>query len=105
MSFEERLSLLATHELLCRDNTRVQKFSRQAKLRIDERANHIDYRANRGLREDKIAALLSCHYLHYNPNIILTHATCCGKTYLACALATQAAISITVWVTIDIASY
>jgi DNA replication protein DnaC len=90
MSFEERLSLLATHELLCRDNTKVQRLARQARLRVDARASHIDYRASRGLRKDKIAALLSGQYLHYNQNIILTGATGCGKTYLACALATQA---------------
>ena len=90
MSFEERLSLLATHELLCRDNTKVQRLARQARLRVDARASHIDYRASRGLRKDKIAALLSGQYLHYNQNIILTGATGCGKTYLTCALATQA---------------
>jgi len=90
MSFEERLGLLATHELLCRDNTKVQRLARQAKLRVDARASHIDYRASRGLKKDKVAALLSGQYLHYNQNIILTGATGCGKTYLACALATQA---------------
>lgn len=90
MSFEQRLGLLATHELLCRDNTKVQRLARQARLRVDARANHIDYRASRGLRKDKVAALLSGQYLHYNQNIILTGATGCGKTYLACALATQA---------------
>jgi len=90
MSFEERLGLLATHEILCRDNTKVKRLTRQAKLRFDARPSGIDYRSGRGLKKEKIATLLSGQYLHYNQNIIITGATGCGKTHLACALATQA---------------
>ena len=83
MSFEERLGLLATHEILCRDNTKVKRLTRQAKLRFDARPSGIDYRSGRGLKKEKIAVLLSGQYLHYNQNIIITGATGCGKTHLA----------------------
>jgi DNA replication protein DnaC len=90
MSFEERLGLLAQHEILCRQNTKIKRLVRQAQMRLDAHANRIDYRATRGLRKDKVATLLSGQYLHYAHNIIITGATGCGKTYLACALGQQA---------------
>ena len=90
MSFEERLGLLAQHEILCRQNTKIKRLVRQAKMRLDAHASHIDYRATRGLRKDKLTPLLSGQYLHYAHNIIITGATGCGKTYVACALGNQA---------------
>jgi len=89
MSFEERLGLLAQHEILCRQNTKIKRLIRQAKMRLDAHANRLDYRTARGLRKDKVATLLSGQYLHYAHNIIITGATGCGKTYLACALGQQ----------------
>jgi DNA replication protein DnaC len=59
-------------------------------VRLDAHANHIDYRAARGIRKDKMATLLSGQYLHYAHNIIITGATGCGKIYLSCALGQQA---------------
>jgi DNA replication protein DnaC len=56
MSFEERLGLLATHEILCRDNTKVKRLTRQAKLRFDARASGIDYRSGRGLKKENVVA-------------------------------------------------
>lgn len=90
MNFEERLGLLAQHEILCRQNTKIQCLVRQAQMRLDAHASRLDYRAARGLRKDKIATLLSGQYLHYAHNIIITGATGWGKTYLACALGQQA---------------
>ncbi|WP_395344845.1 IS21-like element helper ATPase IstB [Ningiella sp. W23] len=90
MSFEERLGLLAQHEILCRQNTKIKRLIRQAKMRLDAHASHLDYRAARGLRKEKIATLLSGQYLHYSHNVIITGATGCGKTYLVCALGQQA---------------
>ena len=90
MSFEERLGLLAQHEIHCRQSTKVKRLLKQASLRLDAHASRLEYRSERGLRKDKIGSLLSGQYLHHAHNIIITGATGCGKTYLACALAKQA---------------
>ena len=47
MSFEERLGLLADYELQCRDNNKITRLKRQAKLRLDAQPNQIDYRNER----------------------------------------------------------
>lgn len=90
MSFEERLGLLTDYELLCRDNAKVKRLRRQAKLRLDAQPNGLDYRAERGLKKTQVAELMTGQYLHHGHNILITGATGCGKTYLACALAEQA---------------
>ena len=90
MSFEERLGLLAQHEIHCRQSTKVKRLLKQASLRLDAHASRLKYRSERGLRKDKIGSLLSGQYLHHAHNIIITGATGCGKTSLACALAKQA---------------
>ena len=90
MSFEERLGLLTDYELLSRDNAKVKRLRRQAKLRLDAHPSGLDYRPERGLKKDQIAGLLNGQYLHYGHNILITGATGCGKTYLSCALAEQA---------------
>jgi DNA replication protein DnaC len=42
MSFEERLGLLAQHEILCRQNTKIKRLVRQAKMRLDAHASRLD---------------------------------------------------------------
>ncbi|WP_458730431.1 ATP-binding protein, partial [Alteromonas alvinellae] len=80
MSFEERLGLLAQHEIHCRQDSKVKRLLRQATLRLEAHASRLEYRAERGLRKDKVATLLSGQYLHHAHNIIVTGATGCGKT-------------------------
>ena len=65
MSFEERLGLLAQHEIHCRQDSKVKRLLRQATLRLEAHASRLEYRAERGLRKDKVATLLSGQYLHH----------------------------------------
>jgi len=90
LSFEERLGLLTDYELQCRDNAKVKRLRRQAKLRLDAQPNSLDYRPERGLKKSQVAELLTGQYLLHAHNILITGATGCGKTYLSCALAEQA---------------
>jgi DNA replication protein DnaC len=49
----------------------------------------LDYSPARGLKKTVMAELLNGNYLNKHHNILITGATGCGKTYLACALGEQ----------------
>ena len=90
LTFEERLALLLESELLGRNQVKIQRLKRQAKLRIDAQPSQIIYREDRGLKRTQMSELLVGGYLHKHQNILVTGPTGAGKTYIACALATQA---------------
>lgn len=90
LTFEERLGLLLESELLNRSQTKIQRLKRQAKLRLDAQPSRILYKEGRGLKRQQISELLTGGYLHKHQNILVTGPTGAGKTYIACALATQA---------------
>ena len=86
MSFEERLSLLLDEELTQRENKRIARLLNQAHFRLHAELEELDYRSGRGLEKSVIRNLASGQWLSRKQNILLTGATGCGKTYLACAL-------------------
>lgn len=90
LSFDERLSLLVDRETHSRQNNKVARLLKAANLKLQASPSGIDYRHPRGLQQSQFAELLSSHWIHQHHNILITGPTGCGKTYLACALATQA---------------
>ncbi|MBB1466785.1 IstB-like ATP-binding domain-containing protein [Vibrio sp. SG41-7] len=50
LGFEERLGLILDHEIVNRDQTKIQRLKRQAKLRLSASGNQLDYRPERGLK-------------------------------------------------------
>ncbi len=90
LNFEERLSLLLESELLGRNQTKIQRLKRQAKLRVDALPSQIIYKEGRGLKRTQMSELLTGGYLQKKQNVLITGATGAGKTYVACALAAQA---------------
>ena len=86
MSFEERLSLLLDEELTQRENKRIARLLKQAHFRLHAELEELDYRSGRGLEKSVMRNLASGQWLSRKQNILLTGATGCGKTYLACAL-------------------
>ncbi|QIR98766.1 IS21-like element helper ATPase IstB [Vibrio diabolicus] len=90
LSFEERLTLLLESEILGRNQAKILRLKRQAKLRLEGLASQIIYEEGRGLRRVQISELLTGKYLQKKQNVLITGPTGAGKTYLACALAGQA---------------
>lgn len=85
-SFEERLSLLLDHELNQRQQRRIARLTQQAKFRLKASLNHLHYSPERQLAQDKVRTLAQGEWLRLHQNLLITGATGCGKTYLACAL-------------------
>ena len=86
LGFFERLSLLVNSESTCRDNRKITRLLKQAKLRLNAHPADIDYRARRGLHKDTVAQLLQLDWIRRHRNLLIEGATGTGKTYLACAL-------------------
>jgi DNA replication protein DnaC len=91
LGFEERLGLLADRELTDRSNRRLALKLRQAKLRQAATLEELDTRAPRGLDKALLVVLASCQWIAEHLNCLISGPTGIGKTWLACALAHQAA--------------
>ena len=90
LSFDERLALLVEREVLHRENRRLARLLKAAKLRVNACIEDIDYRHPRGLEKSRMAALASGDWIRQSLNLCITGPTGCGKTWLACALGNQA---------------
>lgn len=94
LGFDERLTLLVQREVAWRDDRRVQRLLKAAKLKVGAACvEDINWRASRALDRSLVAALAEGDWLRRGQNLLITGATGCGKTWLACALAHQAARS------------
>ncbi len=90
LSFDERLALLVDRESTHRHNNKITRLLKAAKLKIKAHPEDINYQHPRGLSKSQFAGLLSSQWVHQHHNVLIEGPTGCGKTYLACALATQA---------------
>ena len=90
LAFEERLGLLVDREILHRENKRLERLLRGAKLRVNACIEDINYRHPRGLDRSRMASLASCDWISRQLNLCITGATGTGKTWLACAFGNQA---------------
>jgi len=94
LGFDERLTLLVQHEIAWRDDKRVARLLKAAKLKVSSACiEDIDWRASRSLDRSLVAALATGDWLRRAQNCLISGATGSGKTWLACALAHQAARS------------
>ena len=85
LSFEERMGLLIDRESTSRDNRRLTRLLRLAKLREQAYVEDIDYRHPRGLQKSLMTSLATSGWVRKAQNVCLSGPTGTGKTYLACA--------------------
>ena len=90
LSFEERLGLLVDAELLQRQNRRLERVFKAAKLAAGASSEDVDYSSARGLDKTMFVSLVNSDWVEHHHNVIVLGPTGVGKTYLACALAHSA---------------
>jgi DNA replication protein DnaC len=90
LSFEERLGLLVDREATDRENRRLARRLKAAKLRSDAVIEDLDLKAPRGLDRATVLGLAESHWVAAHRNVLVTGPTGVGKTFLACALAHSA---------------
>lgn len=90
LSFTDRFGLIVDREASHRDNQRLGRLLKNARLKHNACVEDIDYRAGRGLDKAVIASLIDGDWIRQAQNVIFTGKTGCGKTWLACALGNQA---------------
>jgi DNA replication protein DnaC len=94
LGFDERFTLVVQREMAWRDDRRVTRLLKAARLKVSAACvEDIDWRASRALDRSLVAALAGGDWLRQAQNLLITGATGCGKTWLGCALAHQAARS------------
>jgi DNA replication protein DnaC len=91
LSFDERIGLLIEAEHLSRDNRKLTRRLKEAKLRMPNAClEDLDYAPRRELDRALIRQLATGRWISEHRNILITGATGTGKSYLASALGQHA---------------
>jgi DNA replication protein DnaC len=91
MAFDERFGLLVDAEWTARENKRLIRALKEAKLRLSNACvEDIEYGARRELDKGIVRQLATCRWIAEHQVVLISGATGTGKTYVACALAQQA---------------
>ena len=91
LSFEERLGMLIERELYCRQDRRLERLLKNARLKYGQAAiEDIDSRPGRGVNRAELMSLALGEWVTTGHSILVTGPTGAGKSWLACALAQYA---------------
>jgi DNA replication protein DnaC len=90
LSFEERLGLLVDRELTDREDRRVRRYLKAAKLRSEAVVEDLDFHRQRGLDRAQLMGLADAGWAKAHHDIAIVGPTGVGKTFIACALADAA---------------
>ena len=83
---------LLQSEDLNRTNEKTAYYLKLAKLRLPATIEQVECNPARNITKQQLAAMTEGRYLQQGENILITGATGCGKSYLACALGHQACL-------------
>ena len=90
LSREDWLGLLLDREATSRENKRLGRRLRQARLRQNAVIEDADFRAPRGLDRALFQKLAACDWIRDSQHLVIGGPTGVGKSWLACALGHKA---------------
>jgi len=90
LSFEERLGLLVDAEWTHREQRKLTRRLRSAKLRYPASIENVDFKHSRNLDRSQVLALGACSWISDRHNLIVTGPTGIGKSFLCCAFVERA---------------
>ena len=90
LSFEERVGLLVDTEWTSREQRKLARRLKGARLRYPASLEDVDFKTPRGLDRQVVLSLGTCRWIQDHQNLILTGPTGTGKSFLACAFAERA---------------
>jgi DNA replication protein DnaC len=90
LSREDWLGLLVDREATSRDNKRLARRLREAKLRQAAVIEDTDFRTPRGLDRALFLKLAGCGWIREHAHVVIGGPTGVGKSWLACALGHKA---------------
>jgi DNA replication protein DnaC len=90
LSHQDWLGLLVDREATGRENKRLARRLREARLRQSATVEDVDFRAPRGLDRALFLKLAACQWLRDHHHLLVVGPTGIGKSWLACALGHKA---------------
>lgn len=84
------IARLSEAEMQHRLHIKTQAYLKQSKLRYNAVFEQVYCNTTRNLSQDKLLTIADCGFIERSENILITGATGCGKSYLACAIGRQA---------------
>jgi DNA replication protein DnaC len=86
------LAMITQAEVEYRDHSRTQKYLKASKLRYHALPEEILCNADRGITREQVLRLSDGMFIEKGENVLITGATGCGKSFLACALGRSACL-------------
>jgi DNA replication protein DnaC len=90
LSFDDRFGILVDRQWTWKENTRLKRLLKEAKLKLQACVEDIDFKTSRGIEKSVLLNLASCNWIRNHQNVLISGPTGVGKTFLACALAQKA---------------
>jgi DNA replication protein DnaC len=90
LAFEDKLGIIVDREWSDRDNRRVERRLKEARLTAKASLDAVDCDAARGLEKGFLKQLMTCQWAKSKQNVLITGATGTGKSFLGAALAEAA---------------